>query len=154
MSETADFKRLHIFFEKSVCQKTAIYLKQGTEIALELDGGSQLSLKKNESSLVLLTKIAESPDLTFYLGKDIPKLLAELPYETTPEIGLSLFEMIRAEQKERKIRIKVHADTFTMIRNGYFRILAAGGAPVMGYLAKFGLGNLAKIKTTISNLRS
>lgn len=154
MNSVSDLEKLQHFFERSICQQTGSYLKEGVEIRLELPDAPSLSLKKTATKLELLTEIPRQPDMTFYLGKEIPRLLSGLTFEKPAEIGLSLLDMVLSNEEDTKIRIKIHIDSFGMIRNGYFRVLASGGSPLMNRLGKFGLGNFSKIKTIISQLRS
>lgn len=154
MNPLSDFEKLQLFFERSICQQTATHLKDGVEICLELKNSPPFLLKKTGNKLELLKASCHQPDMTFFLGKEIPSLLSAIPSETPSEIGISLLDMVLSNKEDGKIRLKIHIDSFAMIRKGYFRILASGGTPLMNYLGKFGLGSFSQIKTIISQLRS
>lgn len=154
MSPSPSHAALISFFEKPVCVKAAAPLKDGVTIALHLADTEVLTLEKISGRLNLLPSPPSAPDMTFYLGSKASESLSSIHSEDIGEIGIMIFDLMIHSDKEYRISVRVHANSFTLLRNGYFGVLTLGGAPVMTYLAKKGFGNISKIKNAISRLRN
>jgi len=153
MNAESSFYQLRSFFEKPVCQKAAEPLKDGAELAIQVGNETPFSLFKQRGQLALHPTAPTSPDMTFVLGGQIPTLLNQLGSNEIAEMGISIFNWMLEKDENKRISAKVHVDSFSILRKGYFGVLAQGGLPVMQYLATKGLGNLGKLKNALGKLR-
>jgi|694.fasta_scaffold60969_2 hypothetical protein len=153
MSLSQAHAALKSFFDKPVCSQAAAPLKDGVEIAIKIGTLETLTLKKQGGRLELFPSSSLSPDMTFSMGEQAGEALAAIQTEDIGEIGIMIFDLMIHPDKKNRISVKVHANSFSLLRNGYFGVLALGGAPVMTYLAKKGLGNISKIKNALSRLK-
>jgi hypothetical protein len=153
MNPESSFFQLRSFFEKPVCQKAAEPLKDGAELAIQVGDEAPFSLFKQRGQLTLVPTAPTSPDMTFVLGGEIPTLLNQLGSNEIAEMGISIFNWMLEKDENKRISAKVHMDSFSILRKGYFGVLAQGGLPVMQYLATKGLGNLGKLKSALAKMR-
>lgn len=148
------FESLSSFFASSLTQKASQPLRAGVELSIIVNNELNFALVRNAHCLSVENREAFKPDITFYLGESVPSLLSDFHSEKTGELGLFILRLMTEKDESKKIKAKVHINGFQMFRNGYFSILALGGAPVMSFLAKKGLGSFSTIKHAISELRS
>jgi len=128
-------------------------MHDGAVLAIQVGNEAPFTLLKHEGGLTLNPTAPASPDMTFFLGDEIPGLLDRLNSNDISEIGISIFNWIFEADQKKRITAKIHVDSFSILKKGYFGVLAQGGLPVMQYLAGKGLGSLAKIKSNLSKLR-
>lgn len=148
------FHNLQAFFSKAICQKAAGPLRNDLELAIDVGSLSTFALSKKNNSLVLEDRHPKTPDISFFLGEEVPQLLNDFAFEDFSEIGIFILQLMLEKEPSKKVKAKVHIPPLKMVRNGYFGILALGGAPLMGFLAKKGLGSFSQIKNALSHLRS
>jgi len=148
------FEHLDSFFKKDICQKASRPLKNGVELSLIVQPGSQITLVKTKETLLLENRPALNPDITFSLGEEIPELLNHFSSNDLGQAGVFILKFMTEKEPARRINVKVHVHPLKMIRNGYFGVLALGGSPMMAALAQKGLGSFSQIKNVLSQLRS
>lgn len=148
------FVQLNDFFNRELCQKASEPLQEEREIAIVVGTDSRFTLSKKANGLCLENRPAQNPDISFFLGEEVPTLLREFVAEDFSQMGLFIFQLMMEKELNKKIKVKVHLHPLNIVRHGYFGILALGGKPVMGFLAKKGLDSFSQIKNVISHLRS
>jgi len=147
------FSQLQDFFNSSQAQTTATCLKEGTEMVIQVEGASSFCLKKTETHLELFNASSSNPDMTFSLGLEAPGCLWNIKDLDIGSQAISIFKLMVSPQSKKRISVKVHADFLTLFKNGYFKVLTAGGPEVVRFLRLNGLGSLSKIKNTISQMK-
>lgn len=153
MTSDLNFSDLKSFFERPVCQEVASSLKNGVELEIHVEEGGFFSLRKSAEGIQLFPGAPQSPDITFRIGRDIPRLLNELPTYEVSAIGITLFNWMLENQPRRTLRASVHVGTGAFLSKGYLGILMKGGAPIMQYLAKKGFGSVTQLSRGFSKLR-
>lgn len=147
------FTQLQDFFSTPQALKTAASIKEGSQIAIQIKDLSTFCLKKTEDSLILIAEAPSHPDLTFFVGPHTSSRLLELKNEDIGTLGLSIFKLMMSNDTQEKITLKIHSDFLTLLRNGYFQVLAQGGPAVMQFLTQNGFDSFSKIKSVISQMR-
>lgn len=153
MDLDSSFNLLKVFFEKPICQKAAAPLKNGSEVAIQVGDLAPFTLLKDQGHLFLAPSSSSSPDLSFFVGSEIPLLLNQINSDEIGEVGISVFNWMLEKEENKRISVKIHLDSFSVVRKGYLGVLALGGIPLMQYLATKGLGNVSKIKNALIKLQ-
>lgn len=145
------------FFEESpLAQKAADSIKNGREIAVIVTNAGQstaYTFTKVSGRNVLNEQAASSPDLTFTMPEPAARELVTSNFETVGQVGLHIFEKMLSNDPSQKIHVKIHAGFLSLLTGGYLGVLTSGGGDVAKFLASRGLGNMGKLKETISKLK-
>jgi len=145
---------LQEFCDRSVFQAGTKPLKNGTEIAIYVDGKGPLNLIKREGRAVLLVEAPKKADLSLYMAPGALAALSALSTEDVGEVGVEILKLMAESDPDRKVEVKVHIGIIDFVFHGYLGILPLGGATVMKFLASKGFNSISKIREAIANLRS
>lgn len=137
MTSESDFSYLRQFFERPVCQSVASHLKNGIEVAIQVGTGSY-ALVKSSTGIQLLPRAANSPDITFCLGDNLPRQLHELATNDISELGITLLSWMFNQQPHMQLKASVHIGPTALLTRGYFTVLMKGGSPFMQYFSQKG----------------
>ncbi len=144
------------FENRPVVKKLMSYLKDGSCIYFTIKGfdGEYYFIKEKKQGFVREGKPPIEPDVElFFTPKAIEKLV-NFESDSVPEVGVLFLELLASKDPEVDIGlVQINSSVMTFMRKGYFKALLAGGAPVMGFLAKKGFGNLGAIKRGIEKRR-
>ncbi|NBW99067.1 hypothetical protein EBR03_05800 [bacterium] len=137
MTLDSDFSYLRQFFERPICQEVASALKNGAELAIQV-GADSYALVKSSTGIQLLPRAANSPDITFCLGDNLPRQLHELTTNDVSELGMTLLSWMFNQHPHSQLKASVHLGPTALFTRGYFSILMRGGSPFMQYLSQKG----------------
>lgn len=124
-------------------------LADGIRVALRLEDGREVLLTKRSGRPELVDE--GSPplrDVQFQL--EIPRAaaakLAAVRASDVPTIAVALVDLLTHADPTLRIRAKVHAGLFELLRKGYLSVIPLGGAPLMRALGERGIGSLSEIR--------
>lgn len=161
---TVSIDQISQYFSRDVAEKAAAPLSERALISLkiyeaDLGSGKPTSIlfkRKNKKNSVLpaASESSSKPDVTFSLTAQAWGDLVANPSEDVGEIGVAIAKLIFSRDPSRKVEAQLHIGLLNLLTKGYFGVLAAGGASLMGYLANHGFGSLSAIKERIKNLKT
>lgn len=139
------------FFTRDLSHVATRPLREGVQIAMEVDGEAFTLVKKG--NIQVESGTASDPDLSFTVPKaSLEKLVAEKTHDIG-EMGISIAKLMVERDPALKIGMKVHTGFLDLAFKGYLGVLALGGATLMGFLASQGLSGMGKIKEKLSKLK-
>lgn len=147
-------QQLESLFSQDVCVRATKPLREGVQIAVTLGDEATVSLRKAKGRLLVSPEKPLSPDLSFVIPLQALDELSQLRTEDISEVGISILKLMLHRETNFRITAKVHIGPLTLLRNGYFNVLALGGPSVMKFLASKGLTNLGKIKDAIGRMKA
>ncbi len=144
------FEALKRFFETAeAARKATKPLKDGAEVALEIDGGPARFAVRGGKPEVIEGK-AQQPDFTLTLPDAAVQRITSLRSDDVGEFGVEFFKLVLEKDPSLKVRIKIDASTGQLLSHGYLLVLAQGGLKVTWWLLKNGVKNP---KAAIERLR-
>ncbi len=144
------FEALKRFFETAeAARKATKPLKDGAEVALEIDGGPARFAVRGGKPEVVEGK-AQQPDFTLTLPDAAVQRITSLRSDDVGEFGVEFFKLVLEKDPSLKVRIKIDASTGQLLSHGYLLVLAQGGLKVTWWLLKNGVKNP---KAAIERLR-
>jgi hypothetical protein len=147
---TPSFDALKTFFETAAAARKATKpLKDGAEVAVQLDGGPA-SFVMRDGKPQLIEGKAQNPDFTLVLPDAAVKRITSLKSDDVGEFGVEFFKLVLEKDPSVKVRIKIDASTGQLLSHGYLSVLAQGGLKVTWWLLKNGVKNP---KAAIDRLR-
>jgi hypothetical protein len=147
---TPSFEALKTFFETAeAARKATKPLKEGAEVAVQLDGGpASFVLRGGKPQLV--EGQARQPDFTLVLPDAAVRRITALKSDDVGEFGVEFFKLVLEKDPSLKVRIRIDASTGQLLSHGYLGVLAQGGMKVTWWLLKNGVKNP---KAAIDRLR-
>ena len=152
-------KEIQHFVDSDVVQKAFRTLSDRAILEIFIEG-ERFCIKKVGKRMELVeTKIAANfnSDMVMWIPKhsaeDILRATKDKKF-TIGQVGVLVFEKVFTNDASQKIKFRISASLFTLLRKGYFSVLIAGGPEIMKFLARHGFGSLSKIKTVLSQNRS
>ncbi len=158
------FEELKKFFEENkLAIEAASSIRNGRKIRITILENQDQNQESNQESSYLFTKQGSrnaflnepvpEPDLTFKIPAATAKELITKTFLSVGEVGLFIFGKITSSNEKEKIHFKLNVGFLNLMTGGYLGVLTAGGSDVAKYLASKGLGNIGKLKETISKLK-
>lgn len=147
---TPSYEALKTFFETAeAARKATKPLKEGAEVALQLDGGPASFSMRGGRPQVVEAK-AQQPDFTLTLPDAAVQRITSLKSDDVGEFGIEFFKLVLEKDPSLKVKIKIDASTGQLLSHGYLMVLAQGGMKVTWWLLKNGVKNP---KAAIERLR-
>jgi hypothetical protein len=147
---TPSFETLKKFFETAeAARKATKPLKEGAEVAVQLDGGPASFLMR-DGKVQLVEGQPQRPDFTLFLPDAAVQRITSLRSDDVGEFGVEFFKLVLERDASMKVRIKIDASTGQLLSHGYLSVLALGGLKVTWWLLKNGVKNP---KAAIDRLR-
>lgn len=143
------------FFASASAVRAMRPLANGIRVALVVGGTKPLLLTKRDGVPALLPVATAPTDVEFAL--DVPleaaEKLATLGESDVPSIAVALVELLSDPDDERRVRARVYAGLFELLRKGYLSVIPLGGTPLMRALGARGIGSLSEIRERLKRLK-
>jgi hypothetical protein len=147
---TPTFETLKKFFETAeAARKATKPLKDGAEVAVQLDGGPA-TFAVRDGRVHLSEGQSQRPDFTLFLPDAAVQRVTSLKSDDVGEFGVEFFKLVLEKDPTLKVRVKIDASTGQLLSHGYLSVLALGGLKVTWWLLKNGVKNP---KAAIDRLR-
>ncbi len=141
----ADIKK---FFSSPLAQRAAKGLRDGVQIAIQIDGEDFIFTKVKGKNQLIRGK-ATAPQISFSLSSNAMQNLVEIGTRngtTLGQVGQKIFEGILSQQEQNKIKSTIHASFLRLWSSGYFSVLKVAGPELAVYLKSIGFSGMAPIK--------
>lgn len=153
METTSALEKLTAYFERPVAQAATAPLKEGTELAVILNGETHATLKKAAGKLTVSVGEAKRPDMTIRLSSRAVEELVRTQSDDIADTGIAIVRLMISSVPEQRIGVKVHIGGLQFLTHGYLGILPLGGKRLMQFLAEKGVSSIGKIKDIIAGMR-
>lgn len=145
-------EKLQAFFERPIAQQGTAPLRNGTRIAIFLDGEGPVTLTRVGYKALIKNEAPEKPDMTFWVPEKALEQLAAQQWNSVGEVGIEIIKLI-ASPEPTQVKAKVHIGPFDLLRNGYLGVVTLGGPAFIQFLASKGLSGIGKIKDAVNQFR-
>jgi hypothetical protein len=144
-------QRLSAYFSRDVAEKGAKSLSAKAEIEIRVTGAepATVTLRRADKRNAVTDGAARDPDLIFTLTERALAQVLSDPTEDLGELGVNLLKLVVSSDPELKMSMQIKTGFMGLFTKGYLGVLAAGGAPLAGYLASKGLGGIDAIKAVL-----
>lgn len=150
MSKSELFQVTKMFIEeKPAVAEALMELRQGTSIALLLDGKLEAYCFYSDEKAHLVEGTAPQSDVLFEVSTEAMRQLAALPCDHLAETGIEIVRQIVAGN----VKIQLTGPSKNILTKGYLNIIKKAGPDFLNFLAQYGLKNMFKIIATIKKLR-
>jgi len=151
-----DFEsRLAQFFSSSLAEKAGAILSSSAKIALHIEPHGSYLFERQDGRNSLRPKKNFKADVHFFVPINTMRYLLDLgahPESGIGTMGVAVIEHLFHDDPRKQIRFRVDTGFWQLITKGYFSVLKAGGPEVASYLAKWGYGSLARLKSLLQQL--
>jgi len=153
-------ERFQQYFSREVAQKAAKSLSNGVEMefqiqsaATDLNADETFTFTKTQGRNQIVAGPAKSPQVRFTLTLAAADHILADPSEEIGQIGVNIAKMILSGDAGKKVSFKIHAGFLSLMTQGYFGVVTAGGAAFASFLASHGLNGLGAIKAAFKKLK-
>jgi hypothetical protein len=144
---------LRAFFAADSAKRAMRPLAEGFRVAVSVDGGPELLLTKRSGAVVLVEEPPGSVEFRLAIPRGAVATLAGHHASGVPELAVAIVDLLTHADPERKVRARVHAGLFELLRKGYFSLVPLGGAPLMRALAARGVGSVSELRERLKGLK-
>ena len=145
-----DFQILKDFLEsKNASRKAVNCLKSGVEIQIVIEPETVCAFFSEQGEPKVERRVADSPDVEFRLT---PGALERLSQKPADDMGAFGIEVVK-EYIKGDVRIRVLGSAFSMLKNGYIKIIKEAGPTFFKFIAENGVNNLSKLPDIFKKLR-
>jgi hypothetical protein len=141
------------FLDREAPKRALASLKEGTEIGLEIGSKSSPELVcavfRQGEQVFIERRAPERPDFVFSLSPETVSILANQTADDIGEIGINLFKEVLIGS----VSIRMPGGLLSVVKNGYFEVVASGGPRVAAFLAEAGLGSPMRVLHFLKRLR-
>ena len=150
MSAQESFETLKSFFETRHAARQAMSaIKEGVEIGIVIGDSVDCALFRRGDQPVVEKRAADKPDIVFLIKPESVYILSHGSKDEIGDIGVNVLK----EMLAGNIRVQMPGKFLNLLSRGYLDMLRQGGAPVMAFLARHGLTNVAKITAAIRKIK-
>lgn len=143
-------EKLELFLtQEAACKQAAKSLSSGTEIGIVISEYADCAFFNGPAGAALEARQARNPDVSFHLSPTAIDILCTKKGINLGELGVEVLRQYLAGE----VKIKVHGSLFSIMKNGYIKIIMDAGVPFAKFLAEHGVGSLSKIPDIIKKLR-
>ncbi|MEK7358729.1 MAG: hypothetical protein AAB250_19950 [Bdellovibrionota bacterium] len=150
MSAEESFLTLKNFFETRAAAKQALsVIDESAEIGIVIGDTVECALIQREGHPIVERRAAAKPDIIFKIKPESVVVLNDRTKDEIGDIGVNIMKEILAGN----ISVRIPGNLFNLLRRGYVEMIKEGGAPVAAFLARHGMGQVAKIVSTIKQMK-
>lgn len=149
------FELMKVFVEqREVAIKAASSLANGVTVKIVLDGDPSPYhfIRENKKSHLREGEVNEY-DLMFTASEKAIRELVTYESNSIGDFGVKFFSLMKSNDPEIFIKAKLNIGLWKVLSHGYVKVLLKGGASVMGYLARHGIGGLGGVKKAINEMK-
>ncbi|MDX9730304.1 MAG: hypothetical protein RBT63_00900 [Bdellovibrionales bacterium] len=145
------------FQERNAPRQALSALREGVEIGIKIgatgyrehEAHLECAVFRKGHDIQLERRKPRSPDFTFSLAPETVVVLANGTSDDVGDIGLGIFK----EMLTGGVAVQMPGRLISVLRNGYFEVVATGGPQVAAFLAQAGLSSPARIIGFLKSLR-
>ncbi len=115
---------------------------------------TEYTFRKDSGKNVLEKGKPSEADVTFTMPVAAISEIVSTQFSSVGQVGLRIFEKMLSSDEKQKVKAKLNCGILSLMTGGYLGVLTAGGGDVAKFLATKGLGNLGKLKDTISKMKN
>lgn len=145
MSQTEQIQQ---FFERNPLAIEAASSLNDQAVVELVVGEERFYFIKEDGKNRIVGLYNESSDMSFTLPAGFVGELEAMPEATIGHLGVHILKAV----VDGRVKVRVDASFFSLMRKGYLGVLSKGGKDVVSYLGTKGF-NLMNIKNVLSKLR-